>query len=295
MRVIRDDIGGFFAADADGWITNPAVGTELQSDWRPALDLMIAAARAETGDAFHSFYVRGSVSCGHAVRGSSDLDTVLLVDDAGGERRPAWQVPLGERVVAQFPFITDTEVVVLGRRTLLAAAADLRAAHPVMAQWVFLLATGARCLAGDDVLPALGRFRAGPDIAFVLRNLPAAMDEFAGRLASVRTDAERQKLCAWMCKKLLRSGAELAMLDDPRFTRDLGPSARQLAARLPDYATAARQLLTWAVDPPTDLAPLATLARELARAIERAARERGVVMDAPEQHLGWAVPAEPDP
>lgn len=280
--MIRDDLGGFLASDTDGWLVNQAHGSELQDDWRPALDALVAAARAEEGDTFHSVYVRGSVAAGQGVHGSSDLDLVVLVDDEAGERRPGWQVPLGERLIAAAPFITDIEVVVLGRATLLAAAADLRGAQPVMAQWVFLLAVGARCVAGEDILSRLPRFRTGTDTAFVLRSLPVAMREFESRLAAARTDVALRKLCAWTCKKLLRSGAELAMLDDHRFTRDLGPSARQLAARLPDHAEAARQLLAWAIDPPTDLAPLAALARVLEPALVNEALARGVVMDAGE-------------
>ena len=131
------NIGGFLETDSEGWPVHPGAGRSLQDEWRPALEKVAATCRSESGGRFHSFYVRGSVACGTAVRGSSDLDTVLLVDDDLGERRPDWQYPLEADVLAESPFITDVEVVVLGRGALLAATADSASAGPVMAQWCF--------------------------------------------------------------------------------------------------------------------------------------------------------------
>ena len=148
----------------------------------------------------------------------------------------------------------------LGRGALLAAAADPRAAGPVMAQWCFLLALWGRCLDGTDLLPRLGRFRPGPETAYVMCSLPADLRRFEQRLAAARAglpspsaEAELRRLCVWTCKKLLRAGAELAMLHDGRFTRDLTPCARRFAERLPHCADAARHLLRIAIEPSSDL------------------------------------------
>ena len=147
---------------------------------------------------------------------------------------------------------------------------------------VFLLALGARCLEGEDIVPALGRFRPGPDIAYVLRSLPPSMRTFEARLARARADVpsdevqrELRALCTWTCKKLLRSGAELAMLTDGRFTRDLGPCTRQLAKELPDFADTARQLLEWAIEPVEELSGLQQVVRELEPVLALSAREKG--------------------
>ncbi len=285
MPVIRD-IGSFLETDAEGWLLHPGTGRALQEEWVPALETMKSTCRREAGAGFHSFYVRGSVACGTAIKGSADLDTVLLVDDDLGERRPEWQHPLAVNVIAQSPFITDVEVVVLGRGGLLAATADPAGAGPVMAQWCFLLALGARCLVGEDVLPELGRFRPGPEIAYVLRSLPPSMRIFEARLTQARAKMpsdegqhELHSLCSWTCKKLLRSGAELAMLTDSRFTRDLGPCASQLANHLPEFADTARQLLEWAIEPPDDLAGLEQVVRELEPVLTGAAVEKGLMLD----------------
>jgi hypothetical protein len=284
VTVIRDH-GRFLDTDEHGWFLSPARHAEVQEAWRPALAELTAGCRDEIGAGFHSFYVRGSVACGTAVTGSSDLDAVIVVDDDEGERRPAWQHPLAARVLAGSPFITDVEVVVLGRGAL-AAALDPRAAAPVMAQWCFLLAVWGRCLEGTDLVPALGRFRPGHEVAYVVRSLPSDLRQFEARLAKVRAAgpspaalAELQRLCVWTCKKLLRSGAELAMLDDGRFTRDLAPCSRRFAQRLPEHAATARALLEWAIVPPTDLAPLEQIVQRLEPTLARAAEEAGLVLD----------------
>lgn len=282
MTVIRD-VGRFLELEPRGFFLNPAVDTDLQDDWRPALATMTAACRREAGDDFHSFYVRGSVACGAAVKGSSDLDTVLVLDDDRAERRPEWQHPLAALVTADSPFITDVEVVVLGRGALLRAVTDPQGAGPVTAQWCFLLAVWGRCLEGTNMLPELGRFRPGSGVAYVLRSLPLDLREFEERLAklraetpSPRVEAELRRLCVWTCKKLLRAGAELAMLRDGRFTRDLAPSARRFATALPEHAAVAQQLLQWVIQPPVDLAALEQAARELGPVLHRAARDAGI-------------------
>lgn len=285
VSVIKD-IGGFLAEDAAGWLINPATGRTLQEEWRPAVQRVASTCRQEAGTGFDSFYVRGSVACGTAVKGSSDLDILLLLDDDAGERRPEWQHLLAERVLTESPFITDLEVVVLGRGALRAAVVDPERAGPVMAQWCFLLALGSRCLEGENILPELGRFRVGPEIAYVIRSLPPSLRVFEARLAHARAESPSHEvnedlrvLCTWTCKKLLRAGAEIAMLTDPRFTRDLGPCAQQLGKRFPELADTAQQLLEWAIDPPYDLSGLERVVRKLEPVLTHSAIESGLILD----------------
>lgn len=286
MIPIRREVGRFLELGPDGFYRSAAVDTELQPEWRPALATLAAECRARAGASFDGFYVRGSVASATAVAGSSDLDTVLVVDDDVGERRPAWQLALSDRLLAAHPFITELEVVVLGRRALLKAVADPRAAGPVMAQWCFLVAMWGRCLDGADLVPALGRFRPGPGVAYVMCYLPVDLRTFEARLAAARAgpsspevEAKLRRLCVWTCKKLLRSGAELAMLRDGRFTRDLAPCARRFAERLPEWAGAAEQLLQWAVEPPSDLRGLEGLVRTLEPVLVAVARSEGLALE----------------
>lgn len=282
MTVIRE-VGAFLEVDEQGWLRSAATEGAIQEAWQPALDALTAACRREAGRTFHSVYVRGSVACGVAVPGSSDLDAVLVLDDDHGERRPAWQQPLAAEILAQSPFVTDVEVVVLGRGALLRAVVDPILAGPVMEQWCFLLAQWGRCLAGTDMLAELGRFRPGASVAYVLRSLPIDMREFEARLDEARAqapspgrDAALRRLCTWTCKKLLRSGAELAMLDDGRFTRDLVPCSQRFAKRLPEHADSARRLLEWAIQPPTELEAIERVVKNLEPVLVRAARDAGV-------------------
>lgn len=262
------------ANDADGFLLNAAIGAQTQPDWEPALRALLTSCKREVGAAFHSFYVRGSVACGTAYKGSSDLDAVLVLDDALGERRPDWAARAGDALVAAHPFITEIEVVVLGRQALIAAASSPGSRGPVMAQWCFLLGLFGRCLEGESVLDALGRFRAGPECAFVLRHLPRDLVVFEQRRAS-----GGKKLCVWTAKKLLRAAGELRMLDDHRFTRDLGPCARRFAEVFPDEAATGEQLLRWAIAPVEDLGPLAGVAARIGPRLAQAAEARGLTLD----------------
>ncbi|HEY3450666.1 MAG TPA: hypothetical protein VGK67_30195 [Myxococcales bacterium] len=285
MTVIHD-IGVFLQLDEQGFFRSAAADTPVQEAWRPALELLTRECRREAGERFSGFYVRGSVASATAVKGSSDLDTVVLLDDDEGERRPRWQVPLGRRLLAEHPFITELEVVVLGRGALRRAVEDPSAAGPVMAQWCFLLALWGRCLAGVDILPELGRFRPGPGTAYVMCYLPADLRTFEERLAQLRAaepspevEGQLRRLCVWTCKKLLRSGAELAMVRDGRFTRDLAPSARRFSERLPGHAADARQLLEWAIAPPFDLSGLERVVRRLEPVLVREALADGLTLE----------------
>jgi hypothetical protein len=277
-------LGRFLEVDADGWLVNPAGGAALQPAWVPALQTLTTACRQRAGEAYDSFYVRGSVAAGAAVPGSSDLDTVLLLEDSRGERRPEWAHAVAATLLQEHPFLLDVEVVVLGHSALLEARRHPERADPVLAQWCFLLALGGRCLDGRDVLEDLGRYRGGPEVAFVLRGLPRTMREFERRWTDLgatppgpEAEATRRKLVAWTCKKLLRAGAELAMLRDGRFTRDLAPCARRLGERLPRFTGLADQLLHWAIDPDAEAPGLDTVVAELEPALLAEARAEGLV------------------
>lgn len=281
--------GRYLEADGAGWLVNAAAGAVTQPDWRPVLADLVEACRRRVGPGYRATCVRGSVACGTAIKGSSDLDLVVLIDDDAGERRPAWQADLEAKLLVDHPFVTDLEVVVLGRGALAEARRDEAAAGPITAQWRFLLALFARTLDGEDLLPGLGRFRAGPAIAYVMKHLPVDLAGFATRLAALRaapegpaTRAARKKLSTWTVKKLLRAGAELAMLRDGRFTRDLAPCARRLAARLPEHAALADRLLERAIHPPDDdLAEVEEAVRTLGPALGKAARDAGLTLEGP--------------
>jgi hypothetical protein len=277
-------LGRFLEADPEGWLVNPAGAAPLQPAWAPALEALTHACRQRAGETYDSFYVRGSVAAGAAIAGSSDLDTVLLLGDSLGERRPEWAHALAAALLEEHPFLLDVEVVVLGRGALLEARRHPEGADPVMAQWCFLLALGGRCLDGPDVLGDLGRYRGGPEVAFVLRGLPRTMREFERRWAAngvappgPEAEASRRKLVAWTCKKLLRAGAELAMLRDGRFTRDLAPCARRLGERLPRFAGVADRLLRWAIAPGAEATGLDAVVTELEPVLLEEACAEGLV------------------
>lgn len=290
---VDHSLGRFHDTDAEGWLRNPAHQAALQPEYAPVLERMAAGCKGAAGASFHSFYVRGSVAAGRAVVGSSDLDTVLVVDDDEGERRPPWTDQLCWTTRRVAPHIPDAEVVVLGARALRAAAADLAGAAPAIAQWVFLLVTGARCLAGDDLLEDLGRFRADHQACFVARSLAGVRVDFDQRLAALGDSAapeDLQRLASWMAKKLLRAGAELAMLEDGRYTRDLAPAAAQMRWRFPALHDELDPLLTLALDPPSEPGPWADRLRRIADHLVEDAELHEVEqdpVDGPPRSLPW--------
>ena len=119
--------------------------SDLQPQWREALDFVVARDVEHFGARLVSVLLRGSVADGAAIEGLSDLDTAVIVD-AAADDDARYAATLESDVMRRFPFCAGVESPVLSREELLHSPLnvgwDARAFYRLLARPVW----------GEDVL-----------------------------------------------------------------------------------------------------------------------------------------------
>lgn len=230
---------------ADGTLVNDTSAAHIPLALQPGVQACIAAYQEGLGDALHSVYLRGSVARGGFVPSLSDLDTWALSHggSASGPRvvTAPWQ-EASERLAAALPLVSQVE---LGHTPL------VRLAQPDAGFARMLLATTGLCVFGPDHIPALGRFRPGPDTLGDARHVRKSVQELLDRPPADTADA-----CRWICKAIVRAGLESTAHRHGQYTRDLYPCWALFAAFHPEQAACMHRVLGWAITPLTDPAAL---------------------------------------
>ncbi|MEZ5989443.1 MAG: hypothetical protein R3F30_10025 [Planctomycetota bacterium] len=247
--------GSFFAVDAQGFLINPCRRNLIQPRWDDAVQAVIDTYRQRLGPKLDSVYLRGSVPCGTAIEGVSDLDSVALVLDQDEAEVPDWALEADVDLCDRFPFVSGFELWTMPRRTLLLA----EGADPFR----FVLKTQGLCVEGPDILPELPRCRvdgrAIQHLPHLAEDLEGLEDDWAAGVEPV----EAEEICTWMCKRLVRAGLELVLPEEGRYSRDLWPCYEAFSSRHPDMEPAMRQALEWAVRPTDMVEPVRRLSHEL--------------------------------
>lgn len=236
--------GNVLQVDEDGYLVNPCRPDLIQPPWLHAVEAVRAACLQHFATRLHSLYVRGSVATGRAVPGLSDIDMIAVIN---ADPRPddwSWTSRLGHDLGALYPFHTGIEIALVPLQRI--SAADGPRAS------CFLLATQSVCVWGEDLTPALPRFRPGPDSALHAHHIGRDVRRVARLLAGAAAPREVGTWCRWIMKRLVRSGFELVMEEERTYTRDLEECYAAFARHFPAYSQQMRHALAWAVRPSAD-------------------------------------------
>jgi hypothetical protein len=240
-------IGGIQPLDADGCIVNPARRELIRQPWLAAVDDMVARCRAAFAGDIHSIYVRGSVARGIAVPGFSDLDMILALRDFAPLPLESEIRPLETAIQSSHDFVRGVELAVVERAV---ARAPLRSPAAIV------LRTQSVCVFGRDLLPEIPPFRPGPESHIDAPRLRDSIGHVREKLRGRPSEDETRAYCVWLMKIVVRAAFELVADRESGYTRDLYFCAETVARHYPDCAARIWQAVEWAVDPPTDPAPL---------------------------------------
>lgn len=229
--------------------------SELQPQWREALDFVLARDVEHFGDRLVSVLLRGSVAEGAAVEGLSDLDTAVIVTSAhDGDARYAAE--LEAEVVQRFPFCTGVESPVLSREELLHSPLnegwDARGFYRLLARPVW----------GEDVLAGLPDVQIGPATAFESPFVRLVVGE-ARRMLHDDPFA-CPPVSVWMFKSLVRAGYEILAPRYGTFTRELRACVAAFEREYPDHGVSMQRAASYVVHPPIHSDHALSLADELA-------------------------------
>lgn len=260
MREIQP-VGGYIPLDAEGCLINQTSMSHVVAPWAAVVDDITGAFVSELGDRLIGVYLRGSVPAGWAVPGLSDIDAFALIEPAGDElirwQEVPWAGRFNQRMSARYDFVTSVDLAVA------TFDAHFGERNPRLQM---VLKTQSLCVHGRDVIPAIDKkYRPGPEMMLNIRWLRSEIDELYA-VAAANPDAElMRRKCRELMKVMVRSGFELVMEAEQRYTNCLYWCYRSFASHYPDRAALMERALFLYLNPAGDAAAesVLPLAREL--------------------------------
>jgi len=241
-------IGRYLPIDENGYLQNDCSWKKVPVHWQDLIEETKEFYLKKVGDSLHSIYLRGSVPAGIAVDGIADLDTFALVNHSQKAwERLRWENTEESQWLKKYPFVKAIEVVQSG----ISEKGDL--SNPYLAP---ILKLQSICIWGESVLPALPDYRPGPDL---LRNYRWIKEDLTD-LTLLPQNSEDFKS---VLKTILRTGFELVMEREQKFTTDLYPCWKSFAKYYPEWAGEMEKVLLYFLEPPKKKSDLVALAEGL--------------------------------
>jgi uncharacterized protein len=234
-----EPIGAYFELDHNGFILNPTGPGKITQDYVPLIDEVIALYVERFQERLHSIYLRGSVACGRAILGVSDLDVVGLLVWEPKYRFLRWGAPnwSGEenaRLCAAFPFVPKIDF----------AVAHHDPAFPGQNLEIkLMLKTQALCVYGENVLGKIPPFKPGKVAMFNYKWLGPSLGNWKDEFVDAPLSPEKIEFVKTFTKVILRTGFELVMLREGKYTVDLYPCWLSFSNYYPEKSAAMEQIL----------------------------------------------------
>ena len=234
-------IGSFLVIDNEGYIVNTVSATNIQPEWREAVNFVINEYRKNYGEALHSVYLRGSVAKGGAIKGISDIDTFAIVNKSKEGVDRDWTGDFRERFNRKFPFINGVELIV----------SPLEGFENRKGQRI-LIKTQSICLYGENLADVIPPLKPGLDTIQHLQHLEQEIKKSIEFLSGKHDEEEIKRECAWIMKRILRGGFELTMERSGQYTRDRYPCYEGFSEYYPEKREGMYEVLKLAVCPTTN-------------------------------------------
>ena len=211
--------------DENGLIKVPA-GVEIQHNFRPAVDDVVAVLRERLGDLIHSIYLYGSVARGAAVAGISDLDICLLLTRQADENEQRRLAAIKSDIARKHTVVSkiDFDIGTLN---------EARAPENSLS-WGFWLKHHCRCLYGQDLSVLFGLYRPSRALAWAInRDVTEVLSEYATRLSRASQPWQQRPLQRAAARKLIRATNMLRKDSDTDWPRSLEEHVERFVARYP--------------------------------------------------------------
>lgn len=223
--------------DTRGFIMNRASRASIIPPWTDVIETVQKVYRKAFGNALHSVYVRGSVARGTARIPVSDLDTMALVTLGRTDYAKEWSRTFEHALREVYPWVPRVEMI-----------ADPLSEVLSYRETRIALTTQAVCVGGTDILPTLPPLKPGRDVVLYAWTLHTHVTDFLAH-ESQWDDRQWRSRCHALMKRMLRTGAELAMERRGRYTRDLFTCYWEYAQVYPDQEPLMKTVLNTAFAP----------------------------------------------
>lgn len=238
-------IGSFLNTDSEGYLLNECRLEFIREPWKQAVEEIRQAHLKHLPEKIHSLYLRGSLPRGKAIEGISDIDTFAVINTRAGNLDFSWIEPLRKELLQKYPFVSDVEFHFILHQKVLRELGYL--------SYRFIIKNLSLCLEGEDLAPALPRYKPGLNIAFAFHgNIQEVLSQAKEKIQNSVNDEATRRRCQWVMKRILRTGFSMLMGKEKVYTRDLYPCYEVFSKNYPEQEPQMRQALEWAVNPVSD-------------------------------------------
>lgn len=242
-------IGSYLKLDESGYIVNTTSIDRVQEKWKEPLEKVCDAYKDHYSSNLHSAYVRGSVAKGEAIEGVSDIDTFAVVSLPSEAIDRSWVKDFKVNFSRVYPYIEDAEIQMYSLEDF----ENRKGLH-------ILIKTQSICLYGTSLESSIHSFKPGRSTIQHAQHLEEEIEEaivFLKERSQTREDVKTE--CAWIMKRILRTGFELVMERSGKYTRDLYPCYKGFASYYPDREREMYHVLKMAVCPTENKDEVVTL------------------------------------
>lgn len=235
-------IGDFVPMDPEGFLINPCSALLIGHPWDQAVSAVARLCRDKLGQNLHSLYLRGSIPQGKALGRLSDLDSFAILQNKISARELIWVREAQKKLAEQFPFVLHFEFHFYPLKEVLEDKGFLSIR--------FLIKCLSLCIVGEDLAPAIEPFKPSLELARAFYgNISEVLTHVLNKLRGISDVDEIKSGCAFIMKRLIRTGFGLTMGKEGKFTRDLYLSFQVFSKYYPEKEKEMRRALEWALDP----------------------------------------------
>lgn len=232
--------GRFLSVDGNGYLVNDCGLDLIRDRW---LDLVLAwqeGCIATLNSDLVSLYLRGSIPRGLAVENLSDLDGIAVVRSKISSEQQSALESLQQDLRSRFPFCTKIETQTLSQAEILSHSSD----------WGIFLKTQGLHLYGVDFLPQIPPVALGNHLISTAFQLEEDITQTCQDIRQFCYSRDRLlRKCAWLSRRMVRSGFELVMDREQAYTRDLYLCYLAFSRHFPNQETQMRRCLSLAINP----------------------------------------------
>ena len=235
MPILIRPQGRFFPIDPKGYIINDTTLESIPRHWQNVLNRIIKEYQNHLGNELDSIYLRGSLARGTQIDGFSDIDTFALIHRPNVRWEVAkWQEKFESELQSNYTFVKKVE-------TMLSSYSEkLEEKYPVLAMQI---KTQSLCLHGNDFGLKLPKYKPSKSMMLSYQWLEIDLKEFDHK------ETISHESCQHLMKTIIRTGFELIMIQEGRFTPDLFLCCQTFSKYYPDYEKEMNRALHFYLNP----------------------------------------------
>jgi len=246
-KVKLSKIGGFFPMDKEGFIVNPTSKDKIKDHWINIIADIIEQYRIKYRNEVHSIYLRGSVAQGLDIENLSDLDMFALIYDKNNNyiswKNVSWAKQFQKKLQSKYDLQSQID---------LGYSSYTSNINKMDLKIQMLLKTQSLCVWGQDIISKIQEFKPGEEMNINLRWIESDLNNTLQKLQSTDNSENLKDLCKTIMKMIVRSGFELVIQREAKFTNHLYQCYETFSKYYPDKKQMMHQALDLFVNP-TDI------------------------------------------